>query len=122
MLAFFTKSDMFLRKLSQVASKFSTLGPPQAVKVEIERAERRIKLRDLDFLIGECPSDGWVKVSLSDMWERYKHPLSSVRRGCQSPALHSLHGYQKTKTLHQTADLPRVRRRGNVAEDSLWHA
>jgi hypothetical protein len=41
---------MFFRKESQVASKFSTLAP-QAVKVEIESAERRMKLRVLTFLI-----------------------------------------------------------------------
>ena len=51
MLAFFTKSDMFLRKVSQVASKFSTLGPPQADKVEIESEVRRAKPRSLDFFI-----------------------------------------------------------------------
>jgi uncharacterized lipoprotein YbaY len=67
MLAFCTKSDIFFRKLLQVASKFSTLGPPHAVKVEIESEVRRAKLRSLNFFIRDylsLPSSAVLHVEL----------------------------------------------------------
>ena len=80
MLAFVTKSDMFLRKDSQVASKFSMLAPPHAVKVEIERAERRMKLRVLDFLIALASRllpQRWVGKSfkIKQGWKATARPL-----------------------------------------------
>ena len=61
MLAFVTKSDIFFLKDSQVASKFSTLAPPQAVKVEIESAVIRLKLRSLEFFTSVCLSYGTAR-------------------------------------------------------------